>query len=52
MVEAKARATSPKPSALLTDSQKWTIAGPLSASIMIHLLHRQVLPTIEPAKFD
>src|SRR5262249_30992237 len=48
MVDTKAPGPSPKPSALLTDGQKWTIVGLLSASITINLLHRQVLSVLAP----
>jgi ACS family hexuronate transporter-like MFS transporter len=44
MVEIKA--PGPQPSALLTERQKWTIVGLLSASITINLLHRQVLSVL------
>src|SRR6516162_8038756 len=46
MVEAKAPAPSPKPSALMSETQRWTIVGLLSASITINLLHRQVLSVL------
>src|SRR5690242_14541160 len=46
MVETKAPGPSPKPSALLTERQRWTIVGLLSASITINLLHRQVLSVL------
>jgi len=46
MVEIKA--PGPQSSALLTERQKWTIVGLLSASITINLLHRQVLSVLAP----
>jgi ACS family hexuronate transporter-like MFS transporter len=48
MVEIKAPGPSPKPAPLLTEGQKWTIVGLLSASITINLLHRQVLSVLAP----
>jgi MFS family permease len=47
MVEAKAPGRSPKPFAL-TEGQRWTIVGLLSASITINLLDRQVLSVLAP----
>jgi MFS family permease len=47
MVEAKAPGPSPKPFAL-TEGQRWTIVGLLSASITINLLDRQVLSVLAP----
>ena len=44
MVDIKA--PGPKPSALLTEGQRWTIVALLSASITINLLHRQVLSVL------
>jgi ACS family hexuronate transporter-like MFS transporter len=43
---ADIKAPGPKPSALLTERQRWTIVGLLSASITINLLHRQVLSVL------
>src|SRR5215471_16041531 len=46
MVETKA--PGPKPPAPLTEGQRWTIVGLLSASITINLLDRQVLSVLAP----
>jgi MFS family permease len=45
MTEADARRPAPR-APLLTEGQKWTIVGLLSASITINLLHRQVLSVL------
>jgi ACS family hexuronate transporter-like MFS transporter len=48
MADTKAPGPKPSalPSALLTEGQRWTIVGLLSASITINLLHRQVLSVL------
>ena len=46
MVEIQAQGPGPEPAALLTEAQRWTIVGLLSASITINLLHRQVLSVL------